>query len=194
MTTPDDPLSDLLRRVRANDPGAAAELLRRYEPDIRRIARVRLARFDLRHLVDSEDIAQSVFGRFFARLRYGEWEFDSGEKVLHLLAVIAANRVTSHARRERRRVRPTGRAAGESAVGLEAVPDHRPGVGPAVAARDHLDWLLAAVGPDDRELLAGRLAGRGWAELAADRGVGADAVRKRLARALDEVAGRLGID
>src|SRR4051794_17920718 len=77
MTTADPELPDLIRRLREQDPSAAAELIRRYEPDIRRIARVRLARFGLRHLVDSEDIAQSVLGRFFARAQAGDLTFDS---------------------------------------------------------------------------------------------------------------------
>ena len=34
---------ELIRRVRAGDPGAAAELVRRYEPAIRRAVRFRLA-------------------------------------------------------------------------------------------------------------------------------------------------------
>jgi DNA-directed RNA polymerase specialized sigma24 family protein len=90
--TPDPELTDLVRRLRDRDPAAVAELVRRYEPDIRRIARVRLARYGLRHLVDSVDVAQSVFGRLVARLQTGELEFESADKLLRLLTVIAANR------------------------------------------------------------------------------------------------------
>lgn len=162
-----------------------AELVHRYEPDIRRIARVRLVRFGLRHLVDSVDVAQSVFGRLVARLQTGELEFESADKLLRLLTVIAANRVTSHARRERRRVHPT-EADGRPAL---ETPDPSPGAARSVAAREELDWLLRSLGPDDRSVLAERLDGKAWA----DRGVGADALRKRLARALDEAAGRMGL-
>ena len=193
MTHTDPELPELVRRLREQEPGAIAELVRRYEPEIRRIARVRLARFGLRHLVDSEDIAQSVLGRFFARVRAGGVEVESADKLLHLLAVIAANRVTSHARRERRQVRPTGQNGTESVDGFDAVPDAAPTVERAVAARDHLDWVLRCLTPDDRELLIQRTSGRGWAELAAERGVGADALRKRLTRALDEVGIQLGM-
>ena len=43
----DDPFAELLGRVRAGDAGAAAELVRRYEPLIRREVRLRLL---LQHL------------------------------------------------------------------------------------------------------------------------------------------------
>ena len=50
----------LLRRVRAGDEQAARELVRRYEPAIRRAARIRLVDTRLNRLLDSMDICQSV--------------------------------------------------------------------------------------------------------------------------------------
>jgi RNA polymerase sigma-70 factor (ECF subfamily) len=44
---------DLIRRIRAGDPEAAAELVRRYEPTIRRAVRVRLVDARLGALLDS---------------------------------------------------------------------------------------------------------------------------------------------
>src|SRR5262245_23610315 len=52
---------ELMRRVRAGDEQAAADLVRRYEPAIRRAVRVRLRDPQLRRLLDSIDICQSVF-------------------------------------------------------------------------------------------------------------------------------------
>jgi DNA-directed RNA polymerase specialized sigma24 family protein len=80
----------------------------------------------------------------------------------------------------------------DSGPGLDAA-DPSPAASRAVYAREELDWLLRSLGPDDRSVLAARLDGTPWADLAADRGVGADALRKRLARALDEVAGQIGL-
>jgi hypothetical protein len=45
MAAPDPGFADFIRRLRAGDEGAAAELVRRYEPHIRRIVRL--------HLMDS---------------------------------------------------------------------------------------------------------------------------------------------
>ncbi len=58
---------DLIRRVRAGDDGAATELVRRYEPAIRRAVRIRLADTRLARAFDSMDICQSVLGSFFVR-------------------------------------------------------------------------------------------------------------------------------
>jgi RNA polymerase sigma factor (sigma-70 family) len=192
-TGPAEPgLLELVERTRRGDAAAAAEMVRRYEPDIRRIARVRLARFGLRHLIDSEDIAQSVFGRFFTRLQAGGFEFESPEKVLHLLVVIATNRVNTHARRERNAARPTGTVGTEGPT-MDAVPANLPAVGAGVAAGEEMEWLLGRLPAEERHLARQRMAGKAWAELEAELGVKAEALRKRLARALAEVGGQLGL-
>jgi len=91
------------------------------------------------------------------------------------------------------RVRPVGQGGDDQPGLIDTAPDPQPGAGRVVAAREQLDWLFRSLGQDERALLTGRLAGKEWAELAADRGVGADALRKRLSRALDEIGGRLGL-
>src|SRR5262249_31237363 len=52
--------TEWLRRVRAGERAAAAELVRRYEPQIRLEVRLRLRDRRLRRLFDSTDICQSV--------------------------------------------------------------------------------------------------------------------------------------
>jgi DNA-directed RNA polymerase specialized sigma24 family protein len=65
MTEPEpDTFQNLIERVRARDEGAATELVRRYEPMVRRAARVRLAD----RLLDSMDICQPVMASFFVHL------------------------------------------------------------------------------------------------------------------------------
>jgi hypothetical protein len=70
----ESPFPELIRRVRGGDEEAAAELLRRYGPTIRRVARVRLADAHLQRLFDSLDICQSVFGSFFVRTALGQYD------------------------------------------------------------------------------------------------------------------------
>jgi len=62
----DDAFRELIRRVRAGDHAAAAELVRVSEPAIRRAARIRLTDPALRRLFDSMDVCQSVFSSFFS--------------------------------------------------------------------------------------------------------------------------------
>lgn len=61
----DQAFADLISRVRSGDQLAAAEIVRQYEPEIRREVRVRLHDPRLRRVLDSMDISQSVLGSFF---------------------------------------------------------------------------------------------------------------------------------
>ena len=81
----DTAFMDLIRRVRAGDEQASAELVRRYEPAIRIAVRVRLNDPGLRRLFDSMDICQSVLGSFFVRAALGQFELDNPDQLLKLL-------------------------------------------------------------------------------------------------------------
>src|SRR5215468_1887286 len=93
----DDQFADLIRRVRAGDEDAAAELVRRYEPSIRRVVRVHLRDPRLRRVLDSTDVCQSVLASFFVRANLGQYELDTPDSLLRLLAAIARNKVTNQA-------------------------------------------------------------------------------------------------
>src|SRR5260221_14270297 len=124
--TEDDAFADLLRRVRTGDEQAATQLVRQYEPEIRRAVRIRLANPRLQQVLDSMDICQSVLANFFTRAAAGQFDLESPEQLIRLLISMARNKVTDAARRQnaaRRDVRPQG---GEAA--LAGVPD--PGASP----------------------------------------------------------------
>src|SRR5918998_4179206 len=95
----------LIRRVRAWDRDAADELVRRYEPAIRRAVRFRLADARLGGLLDSMDICQSVLASFFVRAAAGQYDLETPEKLLGLLATMARNKLASQARRQGRQRR-----------------------------------------------------------------------------------------
>jgi RNA polymerase sigma factor (sigma-70 family) len=184
---------ELIRRVRAWDQDAAAELVRRYEPAIRRAVRFRLADARLGGLFDSMDICQSVMGSFFVRAASGQYDLETPEKVLGLLVAMARNKLASQARRQR-----TQRRGGRRVTA--GVPDQgqfaAPGAGPSreVAARDLLQEVRRRLSADERQLLDLRNEGHDWPAIAARLDGGAEALRKRLARALDRVAEQLGLD
>src|SRR5437588_8454852 len=90
-----EPFVDLIRRVRAGEESAAAELVRRYEPAIRRVVRVHLRDPRLRRVLDSVDVCQSVLASFFVRANLGQFELDTPDHLLRLLATIARNKVTN---------------------------------------------------------------------------------------------------
>src|SRR3954471_15577003 len=135
---PDAPaFEELIRRVRAWDQEAAEELVRRYEPAIRRAVRFRLADSRLGSLFDSLDLCQFGLASFFVRAATGQYDLETPEKVLGLLAAMARNKLASQARRQgtkRRGGRPVtaGGQDQHQAVARDAGPVRE------VAARDLL--------------------------------------------------------
>ena len=95
-----DDFGELIVRVRAGDQGAATEIVRRYEPLIRREVRLKLENSRLRRVLDSMDVCQSVLASFFVRAAAGQYDLDQPGQLVQLLVKIAQNKVASAARRE----------------------------------------------------------------------------------------------
>src|SRR6516165_5304435 len=97
---PDDsPFRDLLRRVRAGDEQAAVELLRRYEPAIRRTVRQRLRDSQLRRVLDSMHISQAVLASFFVNVALSRYALERPADLLQLLTSMAHPKLTAEARK-----------------------------------------------------------------------------------------------
>jgi RNA polymerase sigma-70 factor (ECF subfamily) len=188
----DSTFDELIGRVRAGDADAAADLVKLYEPEIRRAVRYRLADARLGTLLDSMDICQSVMKSFFFRAAAGQYELKTPQQLLALLATMARNKLYSQARRQQA-VRRHGRAA-PGGLDEEGLVD--PGASPSreVAARDLLHEVRRRLDPDECRLMDLRNQGHGWAAIAAELGGSPDSVRMKLNRALDRVAGQLGLD
>jgi RNA polymerase sigma factor (sigma-70 family) len=195
---------DLIRRVRAGDEQAAAELVQRYEPAIRRAARVRLMDTRLNRLLDSMDICQSVLASFFVRTALGQFELETPAQLLKLLATMTRNKLVNQARglraarRDVRRVEAHGEAgAGDSSSAgdnMEGLAGSGPTPSRVVSARELLEEARQRFVPEEFALLERRQQGYGWAEIAAEQGKSPEAVRKRLERAIDRVAHELELD
>src|SRR4051794_34587975 len=184
---------ELILRVRAGDAEAAAEVVRAYEPEIRRAVRLRLTDPSLRRVLDSMDVCQSVLANFFVRAAAGQFDLDQPDQLLRLLVVMARNKLrdqVSHLHAARRDLRRN--EADDSPLGL--APTAAPTPSATVAAREMLQAVREALSPEDRELADLRAQGRDWNSIAAERGERPDTLRKRLAAALDRVARRVGLD
>src|SRR3954471_24160388 len=94
----DESFQQLMGRVRQGDERAAAELVRRYEPAIRRAVRFRLTDPRLRRVVDSMDVCQSVMMSFFVRAASGQYDLDTPEQLLRLLTTMARNKLLNQTR------------------------------------------------------------------------------------------------
>src|SRR6266481_6255167 len=92
---------ELIARVRRGDDQAAEQLVRSYESTIRMAIRVRLDQSDLRRLLDSMDICQSVLANFFVRVASGQFEIDTPGELVKLLVTMARNRLSNHVRQQR---------------------------------------------------------------------------------------------
>src|SRR5262249_19105052 len=90
---------DLIDKVRAGDGQAAAEPVQRFEPHIRRLVRRRLTNLDLPPVLDSMDICQSVFGRFFVWVASGQDEVDTPERLRKVLVTMTLNKIRNLARK-----------------------------------------------------------------------------------------------
>jgi DNA-directed RNA polymerase specialized sigma24 family protein len=184
------PLPGLLRRVRAGDPEAAAELVRIYEPHIRRVIRLRMRDPRLRRAFDPSDVCQSVLASFFARMAMGQYDLGEPDELIRLLATMTRNKVALHARKLRPAHQATLSLEGAGAEPMATDPEP----GRLVAGRDLLAAFHQRLTDEERWLSDQRAEGRQWTEIAADCGERPDALRKRLARALDRVARGLGLD
>jgi RNA polymerase sigma-70 factor (ECF subfamily) len=190
----EEPFAALVRRVRAGDADAAAELVRAYEPEIRRVVRLGLTDPRLRRALDSLDVCQSVLGSFFVRAAAGQLELDDPGRVLRLLRRMARNRLRDHARhlhawrRDNRRLEEGGLEALDAVAGGEATPSR------VIAGRDLLEKVRSLLTPEERAVADRRALGRAWAEIAAEVGGTPEAARKRLERGLDRVARQLGLE
>ncbi len=182
--------ASLLARVRDGDEQAAADLVHLYEPQIRRIIRVRLTAASLRRQMDSMDICQSVMGDFFVRVAMGQFDLETPSQLLGLLAKMAQNKLIGHVRRQRAERRDVRRleAAGSGDLSLAG---NDPTPSRVVAGRELLELVRARLTEEDRYLAEQRALGRNWQELAAELGEKPDALRMRLSRALDRIAADL---
>jgi RNA polymerase sigma factor (sigma-70 family) len=184
--------SELIERARRGEEPATAELLRLYEPALRRVIQVRLFDARIRRLHDGDDICQSVLGSFFVRLALGQYEIDTPEALMRLLGVMARNKIADKARRCERERRALER------VPLDELPETAlagPAETPsqALAVQDLIQEARRRLNPEERHLLDLRGQGLEWVDIAAQVGGQPDALRKRLARAASLVTQQLGL-
>jgi RNA polymerase sigma-70 factor (ECF subfamily) len=184
------PFLDLLCRVRAGDPDAAAELVRQYEPVIRREVQLRLRDPRLRRVLDSADVCQSVLATFLLRAAVGQYELNQPDDLLKLLLTIARRKLASQARRHGSQARDSRRVV--EGVALDGLTGGR-APDSLAATRELLAQCRALLTEEELRLADLRAAGHTWPEIAAALGGQPQTHRRRLDRALDRVSRQLGL-
>jgi RNA polymerase sigma factor (sigma-70 family) len=181
----------LLELVRKGDQQAAAELVRRYEPEVRRFIRFRLSTPALRRTMDSLDICQSVLFKFFVEVSAGRLHLQEPRQLAALLVTMARNKLYDRVREAQADCRDARRLVGDEALGQVASAADSPSE--VLMVREILDAVTESLSEEERYLVAQRMAGRAWDDIATELGSTPDAVRKRMTRAIDEAAVGLGI-
>ena len=183
-------LAELMNRLQKGDHTAAAELVAAYEPELRRYVRFRMSSPQMRRLVESADISQSVFAKFFVDIQSKAGRPESPQQLRRLLITMTRNKINDHvryhkaAKRDMRRVQ-AGVAAIESAYDKAQTPDE------ALVTKETLEAVRDEMTDEELALVNARLDGQAWSEVANELGVSPEAARKRFARIIESVAQRV---
>src|SRR5262245_35037732 len=97
-----------MQQARAGDQAAFAELVRRYEPEVRIVVRVILGP-ELRPHLDSMDVMQSVHRTLLRGLRGEQFHIDSPQHLVSLAVQMARHKVAKkwrHVKRQERMAEP----------------------------------------------------------------------------------------
>ena len=188
-----DAFTEFMRRIRAGDEEAARELVRQYEPFIRREVRINLESH-LGQLFDSMDICQSVLLSFFVRTAAGQYDLKEPQQLLKLLVTMARNKLASAARREHQQRRDQRRSASGGGMDLADLADHQLAPDEQLAAGEMLERLRGAMSAEERQLADLRGQDLAWEDIARQLGGTAQARRMQLARAIDRVAKEFNLE
>ncbi len=183
---------DLMARIRRGDGRAAEELFRQFEAQVRLEVQLRMRDPRLRRLVDDADVCQSVWLSFFVRARLGEYEIANPKQLARLLAGMARKKVAAHARRHSADRRDFRRAEGLG--GAERAAARDASASSVVAGEELAREARARLSAEERSIADLRVAGRTWAEIAAEMGGTADARRVQLQRAAGRVRREIGLE
>lgn len=185
----DHEFSELMHKTRAGDECAAEQLVKLYEPEIRRAARLRMTDPQMRRLVDSMDICQSVFGRFFKNATEGAFEMKSPHQLLALLVTMTRNRVID----EHRKNTSQKRSSDPNAILVDSsgLVDQSSGPQTKTALNELIQEARSLLTAEELLLADQRNGGASWDEIAADVGETTDGVRKRHERAMNRVRAQL---
>src|SRR6266851_6845176 len=195
--TPTSPSSNsfltFFDRVRGGDQKAAAELVRMYEPEIRREVRLRLRDSRLRRDFDSMDICQSVMASFFVRASLGQFEVHKPEELIRLLVTMTRNKLVSQVRKQQTQGRDLRR---RDAAGQEKLQTVAKGPTPSllVANEELIQEFRKRMSTDEWRIAERRTEGLHWDAIAAEMGGTSEGCRKQLSRAVDRISQELGLE
>jgi len=177
-----DPFHDLVAKARSGDAAAMVELTKRYEPEVRTVARLRLGPA-LRPYLDSVDLVQSVHRSLMMGLRDAKFTFTGPSDLVALAVTIVRHKAARHWQRVKRQERHSGGGANEDLPSLIQGLSS-PGEDPAatVAYHDAVKAICERLDPLEKQLLELHLQGYRTADAAEILNQNPDVLRVKLSR------------
>jgi RNA polymerase sigma-70 factor (ECF subfamily) len=184
---------EFIRRVRAGDEQAAKEVVRKYEPIVRRELRMNMTDQRIGRVVDSVDICQSIWSSFFLRTAAGQYDLDTPNHLVKLLMSMAKHKLASQARLQHRQKRDVSRTetAGEWIDSVTDQAQDTPST--IVSGKELLAVMEGKLSHEERQVADLRREGLSWADVAERLGGTPQGRRMQMDRAADRVARQIGI-
>lgn len=165
-----DRADDDLERIaafKAGSESAARELFDKYCERLMALARRRIGT-RMTGRIDPEDVLQSAFRTFFARVRNDEFSFHGEDDLCKLLVRLtvrkALRQIAHHRAAKRNAAREAGH--GDDADLMNQIAACAPTAEMEVAVVDEIGRFVARLTTVERQILEMRLEGRGTAEIA----------------------------
>ena len=190
----DDDFELLVERLLHGEVNAAEQIVRMYEPEIRRIVRLRLRDPKLRRIIDSTDICQSVFAKFFYLAALGRFELQSPDDLVRLLTKMATNKVVDRYRHENSQRKLALQRSDNQQCTSAGEPIENESPVTAAEYRERLAMVRNSLSPREKQISELRIEGKSWLEISKSMGQSPQAVRKCLERACQRVSQELGIN
>jgi DNA-directed RNA polymerase specialized sigma24 family protein len=184
----------MMRLVRQGNQEAAARLVKQFEPKIHIAIRRLLQCHRLRREFDAHDISQVVLSNFFVRNLAVRCKLKRPDELERLLVRMAKNKVRDEVRkmragrRDHRRLEP-----GHAEYVLNTLMQRNANPVKIVAGRELMNEFLLRLNADERALAEKRSQGIDWVAIASEHGESAEALRKKLARAVERVRYQLDL-
>ena len=182
-----------LRQAGQGDEQAIIELIRKFEPEFRIIARRRIGPA-LRPYIDSMDIVQSVNQTLLTGLRDEKFSFDTTPQLMAFVTMLVRRKAARHWRRHRRQQRESGVALPDEHVGKTSLADlvlslqHENKTMDDIEVREQLENVMEVLDETERQIISLRLEGCSTAEVARITNQNADVLRVRLSRLRKKLA------
>jgi RNA polymerase sigma factor (sigma-70 family) len=178
----DAEFDELLLRARAGDESAMANIVERYEPEVRMVARARLGAA-LRPHLDSLDLVQSVHRSLIVGLRAERFDISTPENLIALAMTIVRRKVARHWRKLKRQQRLShGGDSPDLPDVLGALNSTELDPARDVAVREAASQLVAQLDETERQVVELRLEGHTTAEVARQLNLDPDVLRVKLSR------------